>query len=67
MLCYDYDNKIEDPYPEYSKTFTYGEVLRQLHLKNKRYGYMIKEFTIELGSKEYTYTYTHYSNYKKDI
>ena len=66
MLCYDYDNKIEDPYPDYSKIFTYGGSVKTITFK-KRYGYMIKEFTIELGSKEYTYTYTHYSNYKKDI
>lgn len=67
LLSYIYDYKIDNPYPDYNKTFTHSEVRRQKHIQNKRYGYMIKEFTIELGAKLYTYTYTHYSNYKKDI
>ena len=67
MLCYDYDNKIDNPHPDYSKTFTYNQIKRNKHQQNKLYGYMIKEFTIDLGTKLYTYTYCHYSNYKKDI
>ena len=67
MLCYDYDNTIENPHPNYSKTFTHREVKLNKHQANKRFGYMITEFTIDLGTKLYTYTYAHYTNYKKDI